>query len=769
MRTSFCPALALLAALTAFAERVHAQHTLVSDASSLVLGADGRIEAIRLANRTLTAAAHDDAALWIAHPSLRAVGSVRGPIRPSDAGHHTTRRFTSAGLPALRLTWSRFAVAPQLVVTATVTLRGSDGTSLWHLALSGLRSTPLDSIRYPRVVGLPRLGDHETLIVPLWMGQQLHEPRARFATATVTTGTGSDPLGASTARSQTWSYPGALSFQAVAVTSASGLSMRLTADDSLAYRKSLTLLSATDGTLGFEAAHLLPDPGSADGYTVPYATQLGVFRGDWMTLAEWYRSWGIRQKWSRQSRVARGTVAQWVDSTGIWVWNRGRSPMVLDPALALQRYAGVPVSVFWHWWHNGPYDTSFPEYLPPREGAASFTQAVAAAQNEGVHSIVYMNQRLWCTATSSWTSKDAQRGAVRERDGRIRTEIYNIFDPIPCATMSVTSPLWRDTYTGIADTVIHQYGVNGIYMDQAVLSLVNWRRSTGMPVGGGNYWMAGFDSLAAGLRARARATPIVLAGEGGGESWLPALDLFLTLQVSQERYADPASGWEPLPLFQAVYHEVANTFGTYGSLTYPPYDELWPDSTRPANALTLLDRRFGQQFRMEQARMFVWGMQPTIANMLPEQLTARKDEIDYMVRLAKLRRAAWAALHRGRFMRPPPLATSDITVLLSRISIYAARRGGPIEAERRLPGVLHGAWRTPDNAVAIPIASLLDVATTVQLTLDAQALGVLPGASMRLITPDGERALGKLQQSMTLPIDLPAQGAVVLMLEPTAS
>ena len=757
--------LALGAALSATA--APAQVTLTAGGNALTLGADGRVTAMRHGDRTVRLAAHDAPQLWIAHPSPRTEdGPAPAPIRPGDAARYTTQRFTDRGAPAARLTWSRFANAPGLIVTATVTLRPDDGTSLWHLSLSGLRGTPLDSVRFPRVVGVPRLGDRETLIVPLWMGQQMREPRARYATPNAASASGSNPLGATTARSQTWSYPGALSLQAVAVTSENGLSMRLTANDSLAFRKSLTLLSAGDGTLGFEAAHLLPDPGSADRYTVPYATQLGLFRGDWITLAEWYRGWGMQQQWSRDSRVARGTVAPWVDSTGIWVWNRGRSPMVLEPAQALQRYAGVPVSVFWHWWHKGPYDTSFPEYLPPREGAEPFTRAVKAAQETGVHSIVYMNQRLWCTATPSWTSKDAQRGAVRERDGRIRTEIYNIFDPIPCATMSVTSPLWRDTYTGIADTVIHQYGVNGIYMDQAVLSLVNWRRGTGMPVGGGNYWMAGFDSLAGSLRRMARGTPMVLAGEGGGESWLPALDLFLTLQVSQERYADPASGWEPLPLFQAVYHEVANTFGTYGSLTYPPYDELWPDSTRPANALTLLERKYAQQFRMEQARMFVWGMQPTIANMLPEQLTARTAEIDYMIRLAKLRRTAWSAMHRGRFMRPPPLATDDITVLLSRISIYAARRGGPIEAERRLPGVLHGAWRAQNGVVAIPIASLLDAATVAQLTLVPKALGVPVGTAMRLVTPEGERPLGTLQGSVTLPIPLPAQGAAVLMLEP---
>ena len=30
-------------------------------------------------------------------------------------------------------------------------------------------------------------------------------------------------------------------------------------------------------------------------------------------------------------------------------------------------------------------------------------------------------------------------GTVRERDGRVRTEVYNVFDPQPCATMDVAT------------------------------------------------------------------------------------------------------------------------------------------------------------------------------------------------------------------------------------------------------------------------------------------------------------------------------------------
>src|SRR5256714_9696240 len=132
-------------------------------------------------------------------------------------------------------------------------------------------------------------------------------------------------------------------------------------------------------------------------------------------------------------------------------------------------------------------------------------------------------------------------------------------------------------------------------MGQAVQSLGCWDSTHGHPVGGGNYWMGGFRALAAQIRATAQrrgGRPVLLAGEGAGEAWLPELDVMLTLQVSQERYTDPGSGWEPIPFFQAVYHAYGVTYGSYSSLVMPPYDELWPPQFAPAEPLELLDRRF---------------------------------------------------------------------------------------------------------------------------------------------------------------------------------
>ncbi|MCC6771527.1 MAG: hypothetical protein IT360_10000 [Gemmatimonadaceae bacterium] len=710
----------------------------------------GHIEALRDGDgRQLAGVAADSVGLWSIDLSP---GSSPARITAAQAGRFDWRRGAQGSLV---LTWDRFGPAsPALRVTATVRAR-ADTTSAWTITLDGIDGVAVEQLRFPRVTGITALGEAEELAVPLWMGQRTREPRRLLA--------GADGRG----RRLEWSYPGQLSLQAISWTSPGRGGLYFAADDTLAYRKLFALWGEGDGAAGYEVVHALSDPGRNARYAPAYAAVVGVVDGDWFSAAERYRKWGTRQYWARTSRFATGKTPAWIGNTGIWVWNRGRSNVVLEPAAALQADAGLPVSVFWHWWHNGPYDTSFPDYLPPREGAVPFTAAVQKAHDAGLHAIVYMNQRLWCVDTPSWTAEDAERWAVRERDGQVRKETYNVFDPLPCAPMDVATPFWRNKYAGIADTVIHQYKLDGLYMDQAVLSLACWSPDHGHPLGGGHYWMDGFRELARDLRRRGGALPLGFAGEGGGESWLPDLDAFLTLQVSQERYIDPASGWEVLPLFQAVYHPYAVTYGTYGSLTWPPYDDLWPVASRPANAMTLLDTKYRRQYLLEQARMFVWGMQPTIANFLPEQLTARRSEIDYLERLARLRYGLREFFQGGVMLRAPAVTVDSADVLMSRVSIYAARRGGATEATVRSPMVLAGAWRSSKGQVAIGLASITDEAREVTVQLDARMYALREGARIVRVDAEGRRTpIGRVARgAQAISLTLPGLSGTVLIVE----
>src|SRR5438034_670513 len=689
-----------------------------------------------------SAAAGAAAGIW----RLDRLGPGDSGIGPSAARNFSWHQLAGER-PGLALVWRDFRLkeAPALRVSAAVRLFGDSSLSEWRIVVDSPGAIAIDQVRFPRLAGIPRLGDDEELAVPRWMGAL-----ARHSAALKI-------------RRLEWAYPGTLSLQMLALYRRGGGGLYAAADDTLAYRKTFALWGEPDGSRGYELIHPLENPATPRvRWTLPYAALLGTFHGDWITAAERYRAWGTRQAWARDSRIRRGLVPEWLVRTGMWVWNRGRSPGVVPPALALERALGLPVAIYWHWWHHGPYDTSFPDYLPPREGADSFRSAVAAAHAAGSHAIVYMNQRLWCTGTPGWAAEGAARWAVKEQDGRVRQEVYNVFDPQPCATMDVTTTFWRAKYAGIADTVLSDYDVDGVYMDQAVQSLVCWDSTHGHPVGGGNYWMGGFRALAARVRTEA-GRPVLLAGEGAGEAWLPELDLMLTLQVSQERYTEPGSGWEPIPLFQAVYHAYGVTYGSYSSLVMPPYDELWPSRFAPSPPLALLDTRFRRQFFLEQARSFAWGLEPTIANFRASQLTDRPEETAYMMRLARIRARALDYLLYGEFLRPPELSVPWVDVDLSRVSIYAARRGAPTVSSARYPAALAGAWRAEQGSVAIAVASIVDRPTSVSFAFDPAAYGLAGGGQIERIDERGRRPFGAFSSGvLPIALALPAGGAYIL-------
>jgi hypothetical protein len=240
----------------------------------------------------------------------------------------------------------------------------------------------------------------------------------------------------------------------------------------------------------------------------------------------------------------------------------------------------------------------------------------------------------------------------------------------------------------------------------------------------------------------------------------------LSLQVSRERYTTP-DAWDTIPFFPAVYHPYAVAYGNYSSLTMPPYDDLWPAEFAPKEPLKLLDRKYSRQFCLEQARAFVWGQQPTIANFLPAQLEDRAGELDFVMRLARLRSHAAKYLLHGTFLRPPqvhgPVATLDI----SRLSIYAGRQGGLTAFQKDSPLALAGAWRAPDKCIAVAVASIAD--EPIHVTLDLPSAGYnLPRDTMVYQMDDkARRSIGTLRDTgNSIELELPPRAALILELVP---
>ena len=717
---------AVRSAVALFAFLAAAAHGLLLENDQLRLNIDpetGRIVSLASADEaTDIVDPNVDAPLWeiaLSHEEQRV-------LLPADAGRFHVEPDLPAGIP-LRMTWDDFDLdaAPDLRVVVETRLDAHTPVSYWTIALEGLGKLRAGAVRFPRIGAIAKQ-DGETLAVPVWIGESTTKHRQLL-----NMGNGDGRL--------EWLYPGLMSMQCIALYGVNGSGFYAACDDTEAYSKRFALFGNGEDGIGFEVVQLPENENMARGlYRSPYRVLLGTLQGDWLTAAERYRAWALRQSWARNSRLMRGTTPHWAVDCGLWVWNRGTSDKVLEPAMALQEVAGVPVSVFWHWWHGCAYDVGFPEYLPPREGAAPFRAAMQAAHEKDLHAIVYMNQRLWGMDTPSWEEHDAARYAVKGPDGRIQPEVYNTFTKSPCASMCMGTSFWRNYYAGIAAEAVLDLCVDGIYMDQACSSLACYDPAHGHPVGGGTYWIRGFQELQHDIRERCRGArrPIALAGEGCGEAWLPYLDLMLSLQVSMERYAAPGA-WRPIPFFHAVYHGYFLPYGNYASLTMPPYDALWPKETAPAKPLALLDRKFSQQFRMEQARAFVWGQTPTLANFRPEHLDSRSAEIDFVIRLAKLRQRAAEFLLHGTMLRTPRMVTPDSAMPISRLSIYAGQQGALSEYEASYPLVLASTWESPEGGVGVVLANIADTAQRVAFTLDSANWPIPLEGVDRILDDDG--------------------------------
>ena len=335
----------------------------------------------------------------------------------------------------------------------------------------------------------------------------------------------------------------------------------------------------------------------------------------------------------------------------------------------------------------------------------------------------------------------------------MRTESYNRFMDAPCAPMCIGTEFWRNKYAGLAQEALCGLGADGVYMDQAGCSAACYDSNHGHVVGPGRYWFDGLGQLTEMIRRRADAGgQAVLGAEYCSEPLLDDVDVVLSLDVSTTSNV--------IPFFQAVYHPSVVTFGSYATLVYPPYDERWPAEKKPADRLTLLDRRFSAQFCLTQAKAFVWGMQPTIPNFKAELLSERPEELDYLKRLVHTRMLALKFFLHGTWLRPPVLDVPDREIDIAILGPYSTEL---TPQKRRCPVVIAGAWRAPDGDVAVALAGINEETLSLQLPIDLQAYGLGQRCSVDYIDSSGRRRLGTIDQAdPRLPIELRPRAICVL-------
>lgn len=619
-------------------------------------------------------------------------------------------------------------------VKGKVRMEKGSPLSFWSIEASGFKG--LTTVNYPTIGGF-KAGRNEKLIVSSWQGSLISNPRRDLPESGVKT--------------YRWSCPGALNMQLAALCCDDHPGLYMSSNDSLSMTKNYLMhMDGTHTALSFSTQ--LSEDGQRDSYSSCFEMIIGLFQGDWHEAAALYRESAVNMPWFRDSRAGSGKTAGWAADTPVWVWNRGYSDNVLTEAADLKEYLGdIPVSVLWHWWHGCPYDDGFPEYIPPRDGTDRFKAAVAEARAKGINMLVYMNSIQWGNATGSWDELGVEKYRAVKRDGSDYSQVFNIFTGHALTPMCMGTDFWKNHYRSLCDTVINSYGVSGVYMDQACMAMQCYDPSHGHPLGDRNMWINNFGKLTDMIRST--TTDPVLAGEGSGETWMPYLDLFLTLEASRERYMG-IQDIQTIPLFQAVYHDRAICFGSYSSLVYPPYDDLWPEEFRPANRETELPEAFNSQFRMEQARGFVWGTQPMIANYHSFLRESRPQELEYLRRLVLTRMNAPEYLCTGICTRGPEIPCACDSIDVSRISIYAGRHGNAVTSARiETPVIFSEGWKSQQGGYAVAITNISDTEQPVRFEVDPARYGIKGSFRVNIIDSEGRREMMPRHRG-TLAVDM---------------
>lgn len=131
-----------------------------------------------------------------------------------------------------------------------------------------------------------------------------------------------------------------------------------------------------------------------------------------------------------------------------------------------------------------------------------------------------MNSYQWGDSTESWKEEGAEEYAARKEDGSTYRHVYEIFSGNGLTPMCMDTQFWRDKYSSLCDTVVNQYHVDGVYMDQACNSMACYDPDHGHTLGGGDSESLPTRSGALSPKVPMRSLPGKALLRTGSLSWM---------------------------------------------------------------------------------------------------------------------------------------------------------------------------------------------------------------------------------------------------------
>ena len=403
--------------------------------------------------------------------------------------------------------------------------------------------------------------------------------------------------------------------------------------------------------LEYSSVHFLPcAPRHRRQGGVDFENSIVVFDGDWYAAAQIYRKWALTTR-NYRNRIRRNRQRD----LAVWLWNRGGSEYVIQPAERLARDCGVPVALDWYWWHGNPYDTDYPGFWPPREGEAAFRAAQKRLKEQGIYCQVYINGLTWDVAREDFEPEGGLASAVVDRDGSVHAVEFNCYTHRKLGYMCGEGTSFQQRMMELIDHLVDA-GLPGVYLDMIGCAALHpcYNPNHRHAPGGGNYQARGYRKFIKAIRRR--HPHLQLSTESCNEIFMDCFESGIILAPSMERCGNQE--WiDCFPVFAAVYHGANTLFGNYALLDgIPPWDPLWPPRDRWKHEEDW-HAVCPDQFALELARTVIWGMQPTVCNLTTAQIDDPRYAEDYqwIVTLARFYYGHREFLYDGRMLDPSGL------------------------------------------------------------------------------------------------------------------
>lgn len=444
----------------------------------------------------------------------------------------------------------------------------------------------------------------------------------------------------------------------------------LAAHDDGARAKELRITSEQDATFTTYAENM-GVPGSD--VAAPFPFIVGAYTGDWWEAARLYRRWTVQQTWTRRGWIRERTdFPELFRNMGLWMLLSGPVESVEPVMLRAAELCDVPIGVHWYNWHQIPFDNSYPEYFPTKEG---FADAVRRLTARGQLVMPYINGRLWDQDIPSFPA-EGRAGACRQPSQEVYTEVYGSGRKL--SPMCPATTLWQDRVNEICRRLIEECGVNGIYLDQigAARPRICFDAAHGHPLGGGRHWVDGYRVMLDRAKALAAAKGVTLTTENTAEPYMDNIDGYLAWVQRNDT---------DVPLLPAVY----SGYTIYFTSPQDPKDDL-------------------TGFCMAQGRDFLWGCQlGWNAGWILEE--THRAKLEFQLELCRIRRTAADFLVYGELLdeirptRPLPTVTAS----------WFRRK----EHSATLPAVQGTFWRSGAGHLGVFLVNYTDTAREICYTL----------------------------------------------------